>query len=137
MTWGEYSHTAIILSDTEIIEAWQGCNKVRVISSLSEGHTKGTPVDIYNIELTEEEEERAVQFIRKQVGKKYDYFGILGFILRRGTQSQGKWFCSELCSATLNAAGVPLLKRIADSKVSPTLIGISPLLTLTTREVTV
>lgn len=42
-----------------------------------------------------------------QVGKKYDWRGFFNFILPIG-YSRSKWFCSEICVAGLQQAGVLL-----------------------------
>lgn len=40
-------------------------------------------------------------FFEKAVGAKYDYLGILGFVLRRGQHFEHRWFCSEVISGAI------------------------------------
>ena len=35
--------------------------------------------------------------MKQEVGKKYDFMGISGFILPFGQQDDNKWYCSEIC----------------------------------------
>jgi hypothetical protein len=41
-------------------------------------------------------------FLDLQVGKKYDYLGLLGFVLDNGLNDHKRWFCSELADTFLN-----------------------------------
>ena len=127
ITWSEYSHTAIILAEDTIVEAWEGCNQVRIVSSLSEGHTAGTTVDIYDIRMGTKQEEKFREFIAEQVGKKYDYWGILGFLRRRDLERGESWFCSELFAAACQEAGVVLLHNCRPAQTSPGLVTRSPI----------
>ena len=122
VTRGEYSHTAIILDNDRIVEAWQGSNSVRVIKSLSDGHKPGTPVDIYSVRMGSEQEREFREFIEAQIGKKYDFWGIWGFLRRKDLQRGESWFCSELFAAGCGAAGVRLLNGIPPAQVSPSMI---------------
>ena len=126
VTWGTYSHTAIMLSDTEIVEAWEGSNSVRIIRGLDDGHKIGTSVDIYSVELTEEQEAIFREFVAEQIGKKYDFWGIAGFLVRRSIQTKGSWFCSELFAAACIAAGAPLLNDRKPYQISPQMVISSP-----------
>ena len=44
-------------------------------------------------------------FLMAQVGKRYDWAAIVGFVVRRQIQNPRRWFCSELVEATLAAGG--------------------------------
>ena len=122
ITWGQYSHTAIILGDGRIVEAWQGSNSVRVIPSLSDGHKPGTHIDVYKITMGRRQEILFTNFVLAQVGKKYDLWGILGFLWRKDLQRSESWFCSELFAAGCKAADIRLLNNREPSQVSPSLI---------------
>jgi len=125
-TRGVYSHTAIMLDDNKIVEAWQGSNKVRIIKSLSDGHKPGTEVDIYYLNATQSQQVLFVEFVMKQLGKKYDYKGILGFVLNRNIHGQDSWFCSELFMAACDYAGIVILRNTTPWQTSPSLITKSP-----------
>lgn len=130
VTWGEYSHTAIILAPDQIIEAWQGSNSVRVIEHISDGHKPGTPVDIYSVHMGAEQERVFREFVLAQVGKKYDFWGIAGFLRRKDLQRGESWFCSELFAAGCEKAGVGLLNNVRPSQVAPEWVTRSPITAL-------
>lgn len=131
ITWqtrGIYSHASIILNNGEIIEAWQIGSGVRVIKSLSEGHTKNTLVDIFDFDHSQEGARLAEKFLEAQVGKKYDWRAIARFLTKRRGDNKDKWICSELVFAAVQHAGVDLLSRTEAYEVSPVMLGRSPLL---------
>ena len=70
-----------------------------------------------DIDLTDSQVLQVGRFAREQVGKKYDYLGILGFILPFVHQVQSRWFCSEVCSEALKQ--VDYLELQDSAKVSP------------------
>ena len=121
VTRGPYSHTAIMLEDDCIVEAWHGSNSVRIIESLSDGHTPGTPVDIHSVRMGSEQERIFREFVLAQVGKDYDQWGIVGFLSNRDLQRGESWFCSELFAAGCEKARVALLNNVRPSQVSPTM----------------
>ena len=128
-TWSDYSHAAWVCEDGTVLDAWQK-GGVRHVANISIGHKPGTPVEFFQADLTPREIGRIKAFLRKQVGKKYDWHGVLKFISRRRTTAdqQKKWFCSELISAAFAYADCRLLVRIRDEQVSPGLLSFSPLL---------
>lgn len=119
VTWGKYSHTAIMLEDDLIVEAWQGSNSVRIIKSLSDGHKPGTEVDIYSVRMGKNQEKIFRKFVLDQVGVPYDYWGIHGFLWRKNRQNPNNWFCSELFAGGCKAARVLLLNNKEPHQISP------------------
>jgi len=67
------------------------------------------------------------EFVINQVDKKYDYWGIFGFLRRKDLQRGESWFCSELFAAGCEKAGVTLLKNVRPSQVSPSMVTRSPI----------
>ena len=126
VTRGEYSHTAIMLEDDRIVEAWEGCNEVRIITNLSDGHKPGTTVDIYEVNMGSRQEENFRKFVEAQIGKEYDYMGLLGFYFNSGLHNEDRWFCSELFAASCIHADVGLLNNVAAYQTSPRLASVSP-----------
>lgn len=55
---------------------------------------------------------------RAQIGKPYDWRGVLGFWLRRDWQDSDAFLCSELVAFALHDAGQPAFRREA-WRVSP------------------
>jgi hypothetical protein len=138
VNWSDYSHAAWVDTvNNYVIEAWSG--GVRKADSLHTNHTPGTIVDVFDVDVTVAQREAIAQFMLLQVGKRYDYRGIVHFITRRSESAAGqdRWFCSELVLAAYRAAGIDLLSRIPAYKVFPGMLAYSPLLdpvgTITTR----
>ena len=130
--WGfPFTHVAFVVdlkdkNDPVVIEAWW--NGVRQ-GKFSEVHTPRTEFAIYSVQVTEEQKEKIEEFLHRQLGKPYDWLGILGFPLRNWKlESKNKWFCSELVFTAFKQAGVELLKNTHPSEVSPRLFLKSPLL---------
>ena len=125
-TWSELSHTsAILIRSKQVIEAWSGGITKR---SITTGHAAGTIINIYKVPCTLNQRNKFYNFMEAQIGKKYDFVGILGLPLRLDIENETKWFCSELVfSAALNA-GITLLARIEPYKVTPGILNTSPLL---------
>jgi len=140
-TWSVYSHASLWIDPEEResgggeIEAWpQGAGGqpggVQRHNRLGAAHTPGTEIDLYDIQgITSLQEHAVWDFAMHQVGMRYDYHGVAGFLSRRhGANNTGKWFCSELVFAALAYAGVHLLRRIEPHQVDPGLLARSPLL---------
>ena len=131
--WGfPFTHIAYCLdlsapNDPIVAEAWW--NGVRY-GKFSEVHTPGTEFAVYSVEVTDRQKEKIISgFLAKQIGKPYDWLGILGFPLRNWKlESKNRWFCSELVFTAFKKAGVELLKNTHPSEVSPRLFLKSPLL---------
>lgn len=123
-TRSSFSHAALLCPDGHtIIEAWQGAGVREKEIDDWDG------VSAFNVTgMMPEHWAGALAFARAQVGKGYDYLGVLRFV-SRGIRDDGqRWFCSELVFAALESVGVRLLHRIEARAVSPGLIAISPLL---------
>jgi len=137
-TRGEYSHTAIILTDGVVVEAWQGCNSVRVVLDLSDGHKAGTEVDIYSVPFTREQEDVFVEYIGSQIGSKYDYWGLLAFFANKAKWDRAdKNFCSELFYNGCIKVGFRLFAPdVLGWQVSPSMLTRTPEFTLIDKIIT-
>jgi hypothetical protein len=131
------SHTAWLDDERpQVIEAWtskgpSGKRGVQCVPSLDTLHTPGTRVELFNVvNQTPESLNRVREFLTAQVGKPYDWYGILcGFGLHRAAGDPSKsWFCSELVSDAHYRAGTPLLLRLPAWKQPPCMVQCSPLL---------
>lgn len=135
-----YSHTAFLFDDGSVVEAWASPypGMVRHVKDLSEQHTPGTVVDIFEFKdpLTVEEN-IALEFrARDAVGLHYDYKGIVRFLTRQRSTNSKAVFCSELVYRECHRIGRPLMERTEAWRVPPDWIPRSPLLTFSTRIVT-
>ena len=126
-TWSCYSHVSWLDDSTgEVYEAWIG--GVRRAPNINYGHKPGTLISMFDVKLTQAQSKKLLQFFNEQVGRGYDYLGILGFAFRGEFQNQNKWFCSELIAGGFKEIGKPLLERIPNWKVYPGMLAYSPLL---------
>lgn len=103
---GEFSHIAIAVSDTHIFEAnWY------TRAEITEFHFED--YEIIDLGLTEEERQLIVSESFKLIGKWYDYFQILWYILKRFFNPKGRnrfnnpnmLICSEAVYILLNKLG--------------------------------
>ena len=118
-----YSHAALLLPDGRVIESWQGAG-VRVKEV-----TDWRDIDMFEVPvMTAGQWRRALHHAGCQLGAGYDYWAIVRFVSRVRVPQNGRWFCSELVFAALEAAGVRLLDRIDAWAVSPGLLALSILL---------
>lgn len=128
---GIYVHSSIILNDGSVIDArpWKGVQKHKSLDDTIKG--KNVVVDVFEVETNEEEDRIITNFLYKQLGKKYDWWSIFGFVLHtthEGRKSYNKWFCSELTFSPFDLIGKPLLVRCQAWMVSPTIISYSNIL---------
>ena len=129
-TWSDYSHAAW-LEETEpykyeVYEAWQNGGVQHHQDYHSSNHKPGTLIDLFRVDMTMDQHFRAIGFLKCEIGKKYDFRGVLKFITRTGGQDQGAWFCSELIMAACLWVDCPLLCRVEPWKVDPGMLRLSP-----------
>jgi uncharacterized protein YycO len=99
--WSAWSHCGIVTPDLTVIEAsaWHG-----VIERSYRAFIAG--VSHYSVKrIAVPDEVRAIAWARAQVGKPYDWTGVLGLALRREWDDAAAWFCSELVEAAAAAGG--------------------------------
>ena len=125
-TRSDYSHVAVQMDDGTVIEAWT-VSGVRHVASPMTSHTTGTEIDYFEI-TADYDQEQVLAFLKSQLGKKYDYRGIVRFLTRRAAPADDRWFCSELVLEAFRRGGVDLQSRIPASYATPRDIAMSPLL---------
>ncbi|MCK5307046.1 MAG: hypothetical protein KAJ73_00405 [Zetaproteobacteria bacterium] len=121
-TWSEYNHVAIGRAEgTTLIEAigWRGV----VLSNMYYLRSRSTVIKVMEVEVLRD----PTVHLRSQLGKKYDYSGILGIWFRRNWQEENRWFCSELVAWACAKAGTPLVVE-EKHRITPNDILTSPLL---------
>lgn len=108
-TGGPYSHVELVdTNDSKAPRNWTWYSA----SSFDEGEVRIKSVDCkchhWDVwEVVGADEQAAFDFIKSQVGKKYDWLGIfLTQVLPLDKHDHNKWFCSEICHAALVEAGV-------------------------------
>jgi hypothetical protein len=113
--WSPWSHVALVAGET-VIEA-SSIHGVRE-RPLADFMADATKVAI--IELPGDAD-RAIAAARSQIGKPYDWRGILGIGFRRRWQDQDAWSCSELVAWAIEQSGV-LLFRTQPWRVTPQML---------------
>ena len=66
----------------------------------------------YAVPLTDEQIIDAHILAMSFIGAKYDYTGVVSFLLHRTKHSKDKWFCSEFVAYILLKVGYALSRRI-------------------------
>lgn len=131
-TWRKYSHTSwsdavvrngYLVGDTSEWEAWPK-NGVEHVPMVGMNHTVGTRIDLYELRtpLNREEKEAGMLFLSTQLKKLYDWWGIMGFAFRARTQSDSRWFCSELVFTFLRKCGRTILQCTEAYQTTPGMI---------------
>lgn len=67
----------------------------------------------YSASCTDEQYEKAQNFLHAQIGKPYNFEDILSILTNRDWREDDSWICSELWAATMEEAG--LIGHIASS----------------------
>lgn len=125
---GDYSHVGLLTPQGSIIESWyKGGVQENLLAHAP--HTPGTVVDVYRVreELVYIDHGRLLGWLRGEVGKGYDWKGVVRFLFRSSRDDKKRWFCSELIAAAFVDQGRPLLFTEAHL-VSPSVLAWSPLL---------
>ena len=93
LTGSPYSHVDIVIQEGFYIGSQPGTGVVLHKEVCDLEH-------FYEIDIDSSE---IWTFLFDQIGKKYDYSGIYGFMTKdRDWQADDSWFCSELVAAALN-----------------------------------
>ena len=119
MTWCDYSHVDFLLRDGTYLGA------IPFPGVCVHGMTYSTEA-FYRYECDEETSQKIIDFANSQIGKHYDYSGIVGFAARRDWQEEDSWFCSELIASAFNKSNVKIFDENA-FKISPRDIAVNPL----------
>lgn len=124
-TWGKWSHVEIVTSRGYLGARLNGGVKVRPF-----GYVDPVEQSIRSIEVTPDQYAVFMAYADKQIGKPYDWFGLLGFGIHHDTADDPeKWFCSEYVTACFEKAGVPILDTSHAYRISPRDVGLSTALT--------
>lgn len=108
VTWSEYSHVDLILDDTQLIGAIAGDGVV--LNKVNERLAISSKAVVMHVPVSDIPASEA--FAIGQLGKQYDWLGVIGIGLKRNWQEDDKWSCAELVASILAAGG----QRPFDSK---------------------
>lgn len=117
VTRGRWSHVALMCDAATVLEATgaHGVTKTP-LDKLIERSTEYCIVEVNVPRGTFQKLKTAGQ---SQLGKKYDWWGILGLSLNRNWQDPSDWWCSEYVAWTFEQAGSPLIRAEAVHRVTP------------------
>lgn len=102
-----WSHVAIVAADgLHIVDSMSNRGGVtrRTLASFIAGFPDHEVVEIKGLPF----EDAALAWLETQLGVKYDFSGLFGFIASRSTEDSKKWYCYELATETLIRAGFDL-----------------------------
>jgi uncharacterized protein YycO len=117
-TRGQYSHVAWLLPTGRVIES-HFVGGVQISESPFVLNGINADFDVFSVKcLTGVQCASISSFLRRQIGRKYDYLGIIRFLAGINRDNENRWFCSELVAEACELAGRPLLKTDA-WKISP------------------
>ena len=105
--WSPWSHCAIVDGEEVIEAAAFGGVRARPLADMLADATKMAFVTLPG------DEHAVIAAARSQIGKPYDWAGVLGFGFRRRWQDDDAWFCSELVAWAFAEAGTPLFREHA------------------------
>lgn len=123
-TWSWCSHVDFVLPDGRLLGAVPGRGVC-----IREVEFDDVRVELYGVERPRlVYHEMALQFAHTQVGRPYDWAGVLGWGMRRDWQEADSWFCSELVAWSFEKAGFPLLRANEVWRITPRDLLMSPFL---------
>jgi hypothetical protein len=95
---GQFSHAAIAVSETHVLEA-QGFTRSRIVPFYFKDY------EIIDLQLTNEERMLVIRLVPFLVGRWYDYFQILGYLLKGNFNNPNHLICSEIIAIILYQIG--------------------------------
>jgi len=106
-TRSKYFHVEVIIKDKWIsTNPEAGAVYIRNLEDLRDNY------DYFNVDVREDKIEEVMAFLKNQIGKKYDYWGLLfSTVLTMNLEDRNKWFCSELVAEALRIFGCQLPKN--------------------------
>lgn len=115
VTWSQWSHVEIIDGDQVI-----GANMVGGVSLTPLRERLEVSSRVALVDFPCADPAAVIAAARSQLGKGYDYLGLLGILARqRNWQSTEDWFCSELVAWAFAEAGYPLFRVELGSRIVP------------------
>lgn len=96
---GDFSHVAVAVSETHVLEA-QFYTRSRIVPNYFEDFI------IVDLDLTEDERDFVVHAGIQMVGRYYDYFKILGYVLKHPFDNPNNMICSEIIAFLLEQLGM-------------------------------
>ena len=113
-TWSSWSHVAILTPEGTAIEAtWPKVREVPV-KTITDAHDEWRIV-----ELPCADPDVAIRWARAQIGLRYDWTALAGFLVHHDWSEPFRWFCSELAAAAFEESGSPLFRGEVMRRITP------------------
>ena len=111
------SHVELLFDSGTMFSASQYENRTR-FRAFNQNSTSWSRIDL-NLDVVDEM--KILNWCERHANKKYDYLGVLGFVLPFIRDSKDKWFCSEVCfeALKLNSNLLHKYHNVDSAKVSP------------------
>jgi len=105
---GRFSHVAIAVSDTHVLETnWNMTSRIVEFSY--------TDFELVRLELTDEQRRRVPAIAKSLEGRMYDYLQVLAFIFKSRLNNPRYFICSELVYYVLSHIGYPMTEGLEDA----------------------
>lgn len=114
-TWSNFSHVEFVTDDATLI----GANIPHGVEEIHIQDRLAIADEAWMMDIPCDKAEEVITWARSQKGKKYDYVGLMNFLIHRDISEKEKWFCSELVSAGFEACGVPLFRKGDAFRITP------------------
>lgn len=134
VTRGRWSHIALMSDASHVLEA-VGAHGV-VETSLEDLIKRSSEYCIVRIPVPDGTHAKLVEVGRTQLGKDYDWWGIVGLSINRDWQDESDWWCSEYFAWMFDKVGVPLIRATAVHSVTPEDLWKLPFEVVTTQSFT-
>jgi hypothetical protein len=129
-TWSEFSHVDLVEPDGWLLGARLFANHAPSgkggVQRRPPEYVKFTKTLRVCIEVTQTQYETFWAEAHRQIGKKYDWLAVFGFLFKKDWQNQDRWFCSEFGLWVAVQAGVRMLNLSRIDRCSPELLLCSP-----------
>ena len=127
-TRSKYSHAAVWSPRRQLLWESRPGTGVRRIT-WTRNQARRSKASFFTVpSMTEAGMAEAMEWADRQVGKGYDYLGVLRFLSRETRDNRNRFFCSEFDFEFALRGGVLLLHNIQPYEVSPALLSFSPLM---------
>lgn len=103
--WSRWSHCGIVDGD-RVVEAVSG--RGVIVTPLVEFKARASDWEI--LDVPTDQPDAVLRAAYRQIGKPYDWAGVMGFAFRRCWQDDDSWFCSELIAWAFAKAGANLFR---------------------------
>lgn len=100
--WDQWNHVGIVTPDDTVIHAT--FNKGVIEEPFANFAARYQPHEVVEVGVTHPE--AGIRFAREQIGCKYDWWGILEFVVRDPLQRRDRWHCVELAETAIFHAGL-------------------------------